>query len=305
LPQSSVEAAVDDFLERVRLSGGRTGGFLPGERLGHMGHAYPVKSPVDSVVVLPGKVSVIDGVVRGLAQNQSLKLWARNVTVTATDRSGAKGEWRFPLTVQPGEPFPFEIENWTGTQTPGEINFAISADLSPRLDLTRALSLSKYENLGMRAGFHRYEYYPVEMGAYPYGTAIPEADGIHYFNDDYISWVQIAIRRSESTAHPRLAETARQQTIENLTVYAAITTQGVITDVRELTPMAHLHFGYEWPDGEWAEMRTIPTLFPPDPLLFDEAIVAIVGSDASWIWGGWIWAGSAAPDARSPRDEPQ
>jgi hypothetical protein len=268
-----------------------------------MGHAYPVKSPVDSVVVLPGKVSVIDGVVRGLAQSQSLKLWARNVTVTATDRTGAKGEWRFPLTVQPGEPLPFEIENWTGTQTPAEINFTISADLSPRIDLTRALTLHKREYLGPKAGFHRYKYYPVEMGAYPYGTAVLEADETLHINDDYISWVQIDIRRSESTAHPRLAETARQQTIENLKVYAAITTQGVITDVRELTPMAPFHFGYEWPDGEWLEMRTIPTVFPPDPLPFEGAIVAIVGSDASWTWGGWIWAGSAAPDARSPGDE--
>ena len=94
-----MQAAVEAY--RNRAERWRSG--FPGRSLGYLGYRLVVESPQDGFVVLGWSVSVIDGVVRGLAQNHSERLWARNVTATATDPGGAEGMWRFPLAVQPGE----------------------------------------------------------------------------------------------------------------------------------------------------------------------------------------------------------
>ena len=68
-----------------------------------------VEAPVDGVRLLEDSVTVMDGVLRGMVRNLSRGLWAYEVTVTAAQR-----EFVWPLSVQPGEMAPFEIEDWEG-----------------------------------------------------------------------------------------------------------------------------------------------------------------------------------------------
>ena len=331
LPQRSVEAAVEDYLERVAQAGDEHGGLTTGYPLGATMFAswgHPVETPADALFVLSETVAVKDGVLRGLAQNHSELLWARDATITATDPNGGTGQWRWPLTVQPGETFPFEIENWTGTQTPSEINFTITADLSPTIDLTRSLELSRYSHYDTKATYLFYHDFPEEMGAFPYGmTAFDALD-----NGDRIGWTLFDIRRIGSTAHPRLVETAQQQTVENLIVYAAIFEIGIVVEeVWEMIPMNPTpgQFGDgseealirgdwdEWKKGDWVEARTITTLVDdwdafweaaesdPDSVAWyrnspigESATVGVVDYSSHL----YIWAGGATPDP-SPPDE--
>ena len=330
LPQRSVEAAVEDYLERVAQAGDE-GDLTTGYPLGATINAswgHPVETPADALFVLSESVSVKDGVLRGLAQNHSELLWARDATITATDPNGGTGQWRWPLTVQPGETFPFAIENWTGPQTPSEINFTITADLSPTIDLTRSLELSWYKYYDTKGTYLFYHDYPEEMGAFPHGTTAFEA----LDNGDRIGWIEFDIRRRGSTAHPRFVETAQQQTVENLTVYAALLEIGIVVEeVWEMTPMnpTRGQFGDgseeaqargdwdEWKKGDWVEARTITTLVDdwdafweaaesdPDSVAWywnspigESATVGFVG-DSSFLY---IWAGGATPDP-SPPDE--
>ncbi|WP_419907657.1 hypothetical protein [Candidatus Poriferisodalis sp.] len=89
---------------------------------------------LDEVRVLPGTVAVGgDGVLRGLVRNWSRTMWAYGVTVAA---GGA--EWVWPLSIQPGEAAPFEIEIWRGPADPALIDFRVSSEMSNDADLSRA-----------------------------------------------------------------------------------------------------------------------------------------------------------------------
>ena len=306
LPQSSVEAAVEGYLKRVAQAEDQQGTAAVGQRLGAYPasyvYGYKVETPVDALFVVTDEVSVsvIDGVVRGMAQNHSERLWARNVIVTATDPTGVVGEWQWPLTVQPLEIFPFEIENWTGTQNPTEMDFTITAALSPTIDLTRSLELHWYSYYDNKATYLYWHDYPEEMGAFPYGTTAFEA----MEDDDNMAWTEFDIRRQGSTTHPQLAEAAEQQTIRNLTVYAATTTDDtvdgawIVEEVWEMTPMDTTRGPGEW-DGwdseDWIESRTISTVSDWDPSIDESATVAFVG-----VGRPRIWAGGANPNPRTP-----
>ncbi|MCY4518631.1 MAG: hypothetical protein OXB99_15490 [Acidimicrobiaceae bacterium] len=89
-------------------------------------------SPVDEVRLLDGSVQVVDGVLRGLVRNWSRRYWAYEVTVNAGDR-----EFLWPLSVQPGELAPFEIEGWSGTVDPERIEIAVNAIMTDEADLSR------------------------------------------------------------------------------------------------------------------------------------------------------------------------
>ena len=311
-PQSSVEAAVEGYLERVAQGGERD---IPTPnlrfRLGsYYFNYYTVETPADELVVLLRTVGVTDGALRGLAQNRSELLWARDVTVAATDRTGGSGQWRWPLTLQPSELFPFEIENWTGTQTPSEIDFTITADLSPTIDLTRSLELFPYQGEDTKAHYLQWYDFPEDMGAFPRGTAAFDA----LKNSDRMRWLQLDIRHKASDAHPQLAETALQQTIENLTVYAALFdygSGGVVKEVWEMTPLEPTggQFGdgseeaqrrghwTEWQRGDWAEIRTIPS--------GDQATIGFVGdTNIGFTSNAFFWAGSASPPTPPPDETP-
>ena len=272
-PQVSVEAAAEAYRQQIERYGDLPSTFIPGQALGYWGDSFAVESPQDAVVVLPSSVSVIDGVVRGLAQNHSERLWARNVAVTATDPAGVEHVWRFPLAVQPGEPVPFEIEGWTGSQSPSEITLAVSAELSPKIDLTRSLKLIWFR-------FHRsaeelFDQYPEEMT----GSEIP--DGEFYL-------LEVHIQRGAPVAQARLAETALKQPIENLAVYAATLNGGVVSDVFELIPMMMVYSG--GPEPEWIEVSSIGVELSGIGLIRG----VIVGAILNYQNEPLIWAGAVA-----------
>ena len=273
--QPSVEAAVEDYRRRVGLHGGSPGvplGFL------NLGPRRLVESPEDAVVVLGETVSVIDGVVRGLAQNRSEGLWARDVAVTASDPDGVVGVWRFPLAVQPGEVLPFEIEGWEGPEDPAGVSFWVSGDFSPRIDISRSLRLGWTKFWVDEPEF--LQLFSLQMAQ----EGIPEG---------YFDVVEVVIEREASTAHPRLAEAALQQTIEELVVYAAVFWGGTVFDVFELTPMVDV--SSPGSRSEWVEVSGIPAELPSGRVV-PTPTVGVADS------GPLIWAGSAAGGSRESSD---
>ena len=96
-------------------------------------HYSDAEEPVDAVRVLTDTVVVADGVLRGLVRNWSRTLWAYGTVVRA-----GESEWAWPLSVQPGEAAPFEIEGWEGPTEAAMIDFAVNAEMSSDADLSRA-----------------------------------------------------------------------------------------------------------------------------------------------------------------------
>ena len=90
-------------------------------------------TPVGEVRLLRDSVTVEDGVLRGFIRNWSRELWAYDVTVTAEGRS-----FQWPLSVQPGELAPFEIEDWAGAADPARIDIAVAAEMALAADLSRS-----------------------------------------------------------------------------------------------------------------------------------------------------------------------
>ena len=269
-PQASVEAAVEAYKEKRSSLGAWA---ARDTALGQLAGPWEFTSPEEMLVVLPDTVSVVDGVVRGLAQNRSERNWARNATVTATGAAGREGVWRYALAVQPGEVMPFEIEGLTDTEGLSEISFEISADLSPTIDLSRSLDFTWWNHRDSNKETFL-ERFPEEIvaGGLPNGA---------------FSFRTVRIHRQAPTAHPRLAEAALEQTIENLTVYAATyNLNGTIDDVMELTPMTLGNL--------WEEIRTIPTAQPDYLPITGATVVMIIDNTIPM-----IWAGGALPNTQS------
>ena len=269
-PQASVEAAVDAYRTEIARSRGHSTSTARGDALGYLGPGFLAESR-DGLGVLEWSVSVVGGVVRGLAQNHSERLWARNVAVTVTDADGTEGMWQFPLAVQPGELMPFEIEDWTGSDVPSEIRFDVSADLSPTIDLSRSLMFRWGWVETTREEFLAYFPHEATVGVIPEGT---------------FEFLELIIERAAPTAQPRLAEAARQQTISNLVAYsAAFDSTGAVSDVFELIPMALVSD----PHG-WVEVRTIPAELPDGRVSTSATFTAVGGIPM-------IWVGGSAADA--------
>ena len=104
-------------------------------------YAY-ASAPVDEVRVLGGSLAIRDGALRGLVRNWSRELWAYRVTVTAGDQA-----WHWPLSMQPGEAAPFEIDNWTGSDDPLEVEYTVTAQMSPDIDGSRMLEIGEFPDL--------------------------------------------------------------------------------------------------------------------------------------------------------------
>ncbi|WP_419907643.1 hypothetical protein [Candidatus Poriferisodalis sp.] len=113
-------------------------GFVDSELHGYPGprlESAPAHLPADEVQVLPETVAVREGVLRGLVRNRSRRLWAYEVTIAAGGR-----EFRWPLSIQPGEVVPFEIAGWAGSGDPEAIDIAVTADMSWHADPSRAFA---------------------------------------------------------------------------------------------------------------------------------------------------------------------
>ncbi|MCY4163824.1 MAG: hypothetical protein OXE93_06370 [bacterium] len=119
-------------------------GYYGNGRAYDVGRQFPPE-PNDNVVIEEQGTTIAGGVLRGLVHNQSQTLFARNVEVTAIsvdeNENTVSGSWSWPLTMQPGEFAPFEIEDWMGSADASQISFDIAANLSPYLDITRSFTM--------------------------------------------------------------------------------------------------------------------------------------------------------------------
>ena len=200
-----------------------------GVLLGYTGR-YQREFPLedrDELVVLVDTVSVADGVVRGLVHNLSEKRFARNVVVTARPTGSTEADggrllnWRWPLTVQPGERAPFEIEGWEGSVDPANIAISVTADMSTAVDISRAFKLGEMR-LKPRRG----------------------------------SDVLMVGLLTEPTSQPGLAELIQQQTIEDIRAYFAI----LDNDNEKVIELEQVSVSFDlwYDDGTYSRAQVIP-----------------------------------------------
>ena len=119
---------------------GVEGGAVNALRYGEIRYGDP-DVPTGEMRVLAESVAVSAGSLRGLVRNWSRTLWAWDMTVQADGRS-----FRWPLTVQPGEVAPFEIDEWDGPADPAMIGFKVTADMSNDMDLSRGFRFASLQD---------------------------------------------------------------------------------------------------------------------------------------------------------------
>ena len=241
----------------------------PGTPLGYKMYGYyKVESPAEEVVVLPESVTVIDGTIRGLIQNRSRTQWARDATVTAGGQ-----QWRWPLTMQPEEAAPFEIPNWAGTTDPAAIELQVTANLSPAVDISRAISF-----VVINDWFGTWDEYLKQK--FP-TTAIPDPPDGDFVYTEAVMQVRVP------TSHPELAHQINSQTINDLKAYVAFLEDPgpeakpvKVTEVTEITPYRYI---YETPIQTY-EVTRLPNT--REPYLQYSFLIGLDGREYHLIWTG-------------------
>ncbi|WP_420624144.1 hypothetical protein [Candidatus Poriferisodalis sp.] len=207
-------------------------------------------SPVDEVELIASSVNVADGVLRGMVRNRSRTLFAYGVTVTAGGTS-----WRWPLSMQPGELAPFEIEDWSGPSDPDAI--AIAAEMSPDVDRSRAFLFFLLHEQAP------YRYPPeVEVELESGDCIAPAGNGRHYAVELGRPWY------AELDSHSSLYPHIYNLEIADFRVYVAFydeRTYGVheVQQLHVLFPLSSSQVDYDDPDA--AEFRIINSLPQPHP----------------------------------------
>lgn len=292
---ATAQAAIDDHNERNRYSDEnliRRPHDIPLGYFGHLEWDFPLED-IDEIALVEGSVLVRDGTVRGLVRNFSKTMFAREVTVTASPASGTGAQpasGRFPLTVQPGERAFFEIEGWTGSQDPADIDFEVTAKLSTLVDITRSFSFGTGGTVTTRAVDEEF-----------FKNFVPDfvyQNEKHKIGDDgrlMIEYIDVSL--SAPTSHPSLEDQVLNQNIQDLRVYMALIANGKVHDIVDPLP----HRGL--PEERWS-----PRDYPPvysHPIAYNGAkwsgfqIVFI--PDYSW----HIWVGEPGPLDYNPRTRPE
>ena len=254
-------------------------------------------SPLDEVQLIASSVNVADGVLRGMVRNRSRTLFAYGTTVTAGETS-----WRWPLSIQPGELAPFEIEDWTGPTDPQAIEIDVAAEMSPDVDRSRAFNF-----------FHFFEqapylYPPAVEAELESGDCIaPDGKGRHYAAAlDYARYRRAADPGLDS--NPSLIAHIKNLEIADFRAYAAFYDERTyrMHDVRRL----HVLFGVlldhmDFDDPDAAEFRIIDSLPQPDPdpsetSIKYEAHMAFCNDSYIIGRGHTVWVGGAHSQHRAP-----
>ena len=177
----------------------------------------------DEVAVRTDSVLVHGGVVRGLVQNMSERLFARHVTVSVGD-----DRWVFPLTVQPSEVVPFEIEGYAGPSDPESIGFEVSAQFVPEPDPRRAFLVT--EGPGFWAD--TWDEIGYQLHSYPH---IVRPEGVS--RDDWVQAYETLIQLRQPTSHPSITDEVAGLVVEDLRVYLTMMNdEDRILDVSEMIP---------------------------------------------------------------------
>ena len=193
---TSPEEALDAHQRRVEQRAGPhntiPSGYVIGfkDLTGRFGILYSdAADPIDEVQVLTDTVLVRGGTLRGLVRNWSRELWAYGSVVTADGQS-----WHWPLSIQPGEVAPFEIEDWDGPADPARIRFEVAAEMSNDADLTRVHRLETPSGFhsGIRSEDYHEEMPPEIVAQLGSGDSTPE---------DYDAWIYNIVG-AEPRSHP-------------------------------------------------------------------------------------------------------
>ncbi len=270
---------------------------IPLGYFGHLDWDFPLED-FDEVAVVKGSVLVRDGVVRGLVRNLSKTQFAREVTVTARPAAGEEGSnndaqpvsGRFPLTVQPGERAPFEIEGWTGSENPEMIQLTVSAKLSTRVDITRSFSFGTGGTVTARAVDE--EFFKNFVPDFVY-----QAEKHKIGDDGRLMIEYISASLTAPTSHPSLEDQVLNQNIKDLRVYMALLANGKVHDIVE----PPLHRGL--PEERWSS-RYYPRVYS-HPITFNGAQLSgfsiVFIPEYSW----HIWTGEPGPLDYNPRTIPE
>ncbi|WP_420618485.1 hypothetical protein [Candidatus Poriferisocius sp.] len=266
---------------------------IPLGYFGHLDWDFPLED-FDEVAVVDGSVLVRDGVVRGLVRNLSKTLFAREVTVTARPTEGSNNDaqpvsGRFPLTVQPGERAPFEIEGWTGSENPEMIDLSVSAKLSTRVDITRSFSFGTGGTVTARAVDE--EFFKNFVPDFVY-----QAEKHKIGDDGRLMIEYISASLTAPTSHPSLKDQVLNQNIKDLRVYMALIGNGQVHDIIE--PPLHVRASSAGHPHRYPQVISLPTIYGGAPF-YGFAIVFI--PEYSW----HIWTGEPGPLDYNPRTIPE
>ena len=186
---------------------------------------YPIEysgrdSPVDEVRVLEETVSAAGGLLRGLVRNWSRTLWAYSVRVRADGR-----EYSWPLSIQPGEAAPFEIDGWEGASDPSQIDISIVAEMSNDADISRSWWMPPYPQV-IEPGGWRHQPPQEVLDQLPADAEhLVYAGGYYNLSDEF------------PDSHPSLHGDLAEGLGFEVAVYVAILSDdGTVTDVQAPTP---------------------------------------------------------------------
>lgn len=192
---------------------------------------YTLAHFTDEVAVRVDSVLVRDGVVRGLVQNMSQGLFARDVTVSVDDNV-----WVFPLTVQPTEVVPFVIDGYGGPTDPDLIEFKATADFTRVPDPKRSFHVSGFPG-------HWVEQWSVlKETRYPYYAGDRPLSGTT--GDDWVAFYETEVVLRAPSSHPSIADEATGQAIDDLRMYLTrMNNDGRVLEVREMIPYVWEYVG--------------------------------------------------------------
>ena len=295
---ATVEAAVEDYNDR-------SAGYpeskithpqdIPLGYIGHLEWNFPLED-FDEVVV-EDSVLVRDGIVRGLVRNLSKTMFAREVTVTARPAAGTESEnndaqavsGRFPLTVQPGERAPFEINGWAGSDNPALFDLAVAANLSDRVDITRSFSFGTGGNVTTRTLDEEFLKNFVPDFVY-------QAEK-HKIGDDGLLMIEyISAYLTAPTSHSSLKDQVLSQSIEDLRVYMALIGAGKVYGIVE--PPLYRERPEPVHPRDYPQVISQPTIINGFPL---NGFSVTFIPEYSW----HIWVGEPGPLDFDPRTLPE
>ena len=239
---------------------------------------YPSQYMNHNVIVERDTVGLVDGVIRGLVINQSDRLFARDVVVTAATGSGSykATSWQWPLTVQPGERAPFEITGWSESANIEDIVFTVSSTLSERVDISRSFQIVRNRvGIVYREGME--DIYRQERYNRP---PIPTADptgALYHYEDEFLNMYPTFLTQygefgsqglfyfdynaelEETDSHPNLNYEIMNQVVEDLRAYVAFFNSDMeVVAIEELDPLTAI---YQPPKFEpkLIPVRSVPT----------------------------------------------
>ncbi len=222
----------------------RYGATLPrgAELYGSFGYSIEYSgrdNPVDEVRVLDGTMGVTGGVLRGLVRNWSRTMWAYGMRVEAGGR-----EFLWPLSIQPGEVAPFEIDDWDGPADPGSIDVAVFAEMSNDGDVSRAWWMAPYPQVMQSDAWQQapgwYRAPPQDvLDDLPADTERLVSASAHYSLSD-----------NRPDSHPSLhGELAEDLEFELAVFVAFFGDDGIVLDVQAVTPYSEGRRLLAPPDG--------------------------------------------------------